>query len=117
MLLDLGLIANRQELSAIAKTTSEAKDEYSGNAFVQAIVAELGAHDSKHVRHEGMTTNRSSRDGDRRPPRQEGRGERGRGLQNFLFHVADAAANASGGFFGLGDKVSNRREDLPRRPR
>ncbi len=109
MLLDSGLIADRQELSAIAKTTSEAKDEYSGNAFVQAIVAELGAHDSKHVRHEGMTTDEVLGKIKEIDALLDKKGEANEAVvyKNFLFHVADAAANASGGFFGLGDKVSD----------
>ncbi|MEO7330012.1 MAG: hypothetical protein ABI193_15665 [Minicystis sp.] len=109
MLLDSGLIADRRELSAMAKTTSEAKAEYSGNAFVQAIVAELGTHDSKHVRHEGMTAEEVLGKLKEIDAILDKKGEENEAVvyKNFLFHVADAAANASGGFLGLGHKVSD----------
>lgn len=109
LLLDAGVIADRQELSAIAKTTSAAKAEYSGDAFLQAIIAELGEHDAKHVRHEGMTTDEvlgKLKEIDAILDKKGGENE-SVVYKNFLFHVADAAAHASGGFFGLGDKVND----------
>jgi hypothetical protein len=109
LLLDAGLIADRQELHAIAKTTSAGKSEYADSAFVQAVLAEAGEHDSKHVRHEGMTTDEVLGKLKEIDAILDKKGEENEAVvyKNFLFHVADAAANASGGFHGLGNKVSD----------
>lgn len=113
LLLDSGFIADHQELAAIARTSSEAKAEYSGNAFVQAIIAEVGTHDSKHVRKEGMTAEEVLGKLKEIDAILDKKGEENEAVvfKNFLFHVADAAANASGGFLGLGNKVSSEEKD------
>lgn len=108
LVLDSGLISDMQELAAVAQKTSEGKSEYADSPFLQEVLAELGQHDAKHVQSEGMTAEGVLGKIVEIDRILDAKGGAGEALlyKNFLFNVADAAANASGGFLGLGDKVN-----------
>jgi hypothetical protein len=108
-LLDPGLVSGLKEIAAIARATEQAKETYAENELVQAVIAELEAKgdESKQVP-EGSTSElvleklvKIDSILDKKTPEAEGIGYR-----NFLYNLADRAANASGGFLGLGQKVS-----------
>ncbi|MFO0761995.1 MAG: hypothetical protein U0359_36480 [Byssovorax sp.] len=108
-LLESGAIADLRELHATAKATAAGKGEYAESELVQGVLAEAATHDSAHVRHQGMTTDEvlgKLQQIDQILDKKGGEIE-GIRYKNFLFHVADAAAHASGGFLGLGNKVSD----------
>lgn len=114
-LLDPGLLSGMQEGSAVDRAIGEAKASYAGNELVQGVLAELAAHGEagKKKLAEGATTtsvlaklveidailDRKGKEGDETM-------SEGLSYRNFLYNIADRAANAAGGFMGLGDKVS-----------
>jgi len=108
-LLDPGLISGLKEIAAVAHAAEEAKTAYTENELIQAVIAELEAKgdESKQIP-EGSTSEivleklvKIDSILDKKTPEAEGIGYR-----NFLYQLADRAANASGGFLGLGEKVS-----------
>ncbi|APR87752.1 hypothetical protein A7982_13101 [Minicystis rosea] len=113
-LLDPGLVSGLQEGAAISRAIHEAKGRYADNALVQAIVADFeGKGDHVHALPEGTTSASVLEklvqiDGilDAKSKKGDTEANEGLGYRNFLYQVADKAANASGGFLGLGDKVS-----------
>lgn len=113
-LLDPGLVSSLQESAAIARATREAKAAYSDNQLVQAVVAEVDAKgDAAHKVPEGATSEsvleklvKIDAILDQKAKANPAQANEGIEYRNFLYQVADRAANASGGFLGLGEKVS-----------
>ena len=111
-LLDPGFISTAKEVGAIVRATQEGKTTYSENELIQAVIAEMEhsgdelqplpegttAEDvlAKLVKIDALLDQRAAAEG----------GLEGIGYRNFLLHIADQAANASGGFLGFGKKVS-----------
>lgn len=113
-LLDPGLISGLQEHAAIGRAIHEAHKEYADNQLVQAVVADIEAKGEKaHEPPQGMTSEKVLEklvkiDAilDQKGKASEDAADEGIVYRNFLYQVADRAANAAGGFMGLGDKVS-----------
>lgn len=109
MVLDASLVSDVPELAAIAQKTSDGQARHGDNPLVQAILAELGRHDAKHIGPEGTTAEEVLTKLVAIDAILDAACEPGEALvyRNFLFDVADAAAQAWGGFFGLGERVSD----------
>lgn len=114
-LLEKGLIADLREHAAIERAIEKGKDGYHSNALVQAVIADHRARgDEGKKAPEGETPESVLAklvqiDGilDRHAAGDDAKLSEAIGYRNFLYEIADQAANASGGFLGLGDKVSD----------
>lgn len=111
-LLDPGLLSGMQESAAITRATTEAKATYSDNALVQGVIAELEARGEQKPP-EGATPEsvlekllKIDAILDLKGQGNEDQQSEGLVYRSFLYEVADKAAHASGGFLGLGEKVS-----------
>jgi hypothetical protein len=113
-LLDPGLVSGLQENAAISNAVRDAKAKYADNALVQAVVAAFEAKGADAHRATPGATPESvlaeliKIDAllDQKGATNEDVADEGIVYRNFLYEVADKAANAAGGFMGLGDKVS-----------
>ena len=113
-LLDPGLVSGLQEGAAISRAIHEARGRYADNALVQAVVDDFVAKgDEVRALPEGTTSGsvleklvKIDAILDVKAKIGDAEANEGIGYRNFLYQVADRAANASGGFFGLGEKVN-----------
>lgn len=113
-LLDPGLVSGLAENFAIKAATHAAKEAYSDNELVKAVVAAIEAKgDAAFKAPEGATSEsvleqlvKIDAILDAKAKANEAVADEGIVYRNFLYRVADKAANAAGGFLGLGDKVS-----------
>jgi hypothetical protein len=113
-LLDPGLVSGLQESAAIHRATHEAHKAYADNQLVQAVLAEIEAKGEAAYKAPAGATPESvlaqlvKIDAilDAKGKAGDDAADEGIVYRNFLYQVADKAANAAGGFMGLGDKVS-----------
>ncbi|MFT3774508.1 MAG: hypothetical protein QM820_54825 [Minicystis sp.] len=112
-LLDPGLVSGLQESTAIAHAIRDAKATYADNALVQAVIAAIDEKGDHNKHPEGETSETvleklQKIDAllDKKGQADEATLSEGIVYRNFLYQVADRAANAAGGFMGLGEKVS-----------
>lgn len=113
-LLDPGLVSGLQESAAIKHAVRDAKVSYADNALVKAVVEAFEAKgDEAHKPPAGATSESVLAELvkidailDAKAKADEKNAEEGIAYRNFLWAVGDRAANAAGGFLGLGEKVS-----------
>lgn len=112
-LLAPGLVSGMKENAAITRATHEAKAACADNTLVQGVIAELEAK-GDHTKPPAGATPESVLEKllqidtilDQKGKASEETQSEGLVYRNFLYQVADQAAHASGGFLGLGEKVS-----------
>lgn len=114
-LVDKGLISDFREHAAIERAIEKGKNTYGSNALVQAVLAERHARgEAAKKAPEGETPEsvlaklvQLDAFLDKRAQGDDAKLAEAIGYRNFLYEIADQAANASGGFLGLGEKVSD----------
>lgn len=113
-LLDPGLVSGMQEGAAIHRVMHDAKATYADNALISAVIADIEAKGEAAKKAPAGATPESvlaelvKVDAilDAKGKTDEDTASEGLAYRTFLQNIAEKAANAAGGIFGLGEKVS-----------